>query len=235
MTRQRLNTFAMGRGMSGISRGGQGIPRAVLLAALGLAVVTLAMLGGRPAPAQAQSSQVVGKLFNAANYSGGELPLNAGSIVNLVGTTWDNQAASIRVEPGAMVALYSDRNLTGVCEVFTASDPYLGNNPIRYRSVTSYHVGANCWAPVVRLYEHPNYGGEGRVAGAIDGWQRADLRRVGFDDTVSSLRVPAGQKIAVWEHPDFKGHCEVFTASDADLRNNRIGDDSISSFRLGAC
>lgn len=233
MRRWARQTFDMGQHTRGI-RERRHRPRGLRLAAVALSLLTLLLLGGTAAPAQAQTGIVVGKLYKAASYSGEELSLVAGSIVDLVGTSWDNQAASIWVQSGTTIALYSDRNLTGVCEAFTASDSYLGNNPIRYRSVTSFHVGASCWAPVTRLYEHANYTGESRVVNALDSGTGADLRRIGFDDKVTSLRVPPGQKVAVWEHPDFTGHCELFTASDADLRNNRIGNDSITSAKFGA-
>ncbi len=235
MTRQRLNTFAMGQDMRGNGRRGERVRRAVLLAALGLAAVTLAMLGGRPTPADAQTSNIAGYLYGAPNYGGGERPLYKGSVVTFNGTTWDNAATSIRVSPGMMISLYRDPELTGICETFTADDPNLGNNRIGDNQVTSIHVGAPCNAPVARLYEHLNFTGASVViAGLTGGWETTDLRRVGFDDTTTSIRVPAGEVVAVWEHPGPSGRCETFRADDGDLRNNYIGDNTISAVKFGA-
>lgn len=50
------------------------------------------------------------------------------------------------------------------------------------------------------------------------------------------MRVPSGTVVAAYEHTNFGGRCETFRADDADLRNNSIGNDTISSLRLGqAC
>ena len=64
----------------------------------------------------------------------------------------------------------------------------------------------------------------------------ADLSVYGFNDRISSMRVPTGTIVAAYEHINFGGRCETFRADDLDLRNNTIGNDTISSLRLGqAC
>lgn len=64
----------------------------------------------------------------------------------------------------------------------------------------------------------------------------ADLTGYGFNDRISSMRVPTGSVVAAYEHTNFGGRCETFRADDLDLRNNTIGNDTISSLRLGqAC
>ncbi|MBX4186980.1 MAG: DUF4430 domain-containing protein [Candidatus Doudnabacteria bacterium] len=83
----------------------------------------------------------------------------------------------------------------------------------------------------VQLCIHINYEGGCESFAGND----ADLRNnaVGNDNT-SSIIVPVGNSVAVFEHINFLGSCEVFTANDADLRNNLIGNDSISSIRINA-
>jgi Beta/Gamma crystallin len=81
----------------------------------------------------------------------------------------------------------------------------------------------------VRLYADPGYGGAYKdVQGDVP-----DLRALGFNDSATSFGVPAGTNVAVYEHPNYEGICEELTASDPDLRGNPIGDDSISSLRVG--
>jgi hypothetical protein len=84
-------------------------------------------------------------------------------------------------------------------------------------------------AQSVTIFNAINYGGASRVITAHD----AHLGNSGFNEIVSSLRLSAGTKVAVYEHPNYTGVCEVLTASDPDLRNNSIGNDRISSLRLG--
>ena len=54
-----------------------------------------------------------------------------------------------------------------------------------------------------------------------------------WNDRASSVRVPAGTVVAVYEHGAFGGRCETFRASDGDLRNNAIGNDTITSLKVG--
>ncbi|MFN0148939.1 MAG: hypothetical protein ACKVT1_20740, partial [Dehalococcoidia bacterium] len=54
-----------------------------------------------------------------------------------------------------------------------------------------------------------------------------------FDNTVSSIQVPPGLVFSVYHGINYTGTCEVITADDLDLRDNRIGNDTISSLRFG--
>lgn len=77
----------------------------------------------------------------------------------------------------------------------------------------------------ITLFEHVGYGGDQR---RLDG-DTANLDRVGFNDTVSSLRIRRG----VWqvcEHAFFRGRCMTFDHDVPDLV--RFGfNDVISSVR----
>lgn len=89
-------------------------------------------------------------------------------------------------------------------------------------------------APLVQIYEHINYGGSS-WAFPFAGNQ-ANLGSFNFNDRTSSIRLSPGAVVAAFEHGNFEGRCETFRGSDADLRNNVIGQDSITSLRIGqAC
>jgi hypothetical protein len=61
-----------------------------------------------------------------------------------------------------------------------------------------------------------------------------DLKTVGFDDVASSLTVPVGVKVALYEHANYLGACTAFTAWDPDLSNNLVNlNDRVSSVRFG--
>lgn len=235
MKRKSLQTFAMGRGMNGIGRRGQGMRRAVLLAALGLAVVTLAMLGGRPAPAQAQAWTPVVRLFEHLNFGGASIAVAKddwyGQSV-LSRLQFDDKVSSIQVPPGSKVAVFEHPGYLGRCEVFTASDGdlrdnHIGDNTISSVAILGTSVMTSEHCPVV-LYEHPNFGGQGLAL-----WEdQTELGRW-INDSVTSIQVPAGQVVSVWQYAGFTGRCETFKAGDGDLRDNHIGDNTISSFKVG--
>lgn len=75
------------------------------------------------------------------------------------------------------------------------------------------------------LFEDPGFRGQRfPINGQIN-----NLRRAGFNDTASSLRVRAGAWL-VCTDPDFRGTCRVFTA-DQSAFSRRGLDDRISSVR----
>jgi hypothetical protein len=57
-----------------------------------------------------------------------------------------------------------------------------------------------------------------------------DLRRFGFNDRITSLRVAPGEYWEACESPNYRGRCQVFSEEERDLR--RVGwTDRISSLR----
>jgi len=61
-----------------------------------------------------------------------------------------------------------------------------------------------------------------------------DLKTVGFNDRASSLTVPLGVKVALFEHANYLGACTAFTAWAPDLSNNPVNlNDKVSSVRFG--
>ena len=92
-------------------------------------------------------------------------------------------------------------------------------------------AGAQVSGTVV-IYEDINYGGASRnfVAGSYS--------NIGSDwnDRASSIRVPSGTVVSVYVDGGFGGRCENLRSDDADLRNNPIGNDSITALKVGqAC
>ncbi len=52
------------------------------------------------------------------------------------------------------------------------------------------------------------------------------------NDSLSSLAVGGNVQVVLCEHDDYGGACEVFTAADDNLSDNRIGNDRVSSLRV---
>lgn len=102
-------------------------------------------------------------------------------------------------------------------------------------AATSLSLAAPASAQVtgtVYLYADINYGGGSQGYGA---GSHSNIGSI-WNDRASSIRVPAGTVVSVYEHGAFGGRCENFRGDDNDLRNNPIGQDSITSLKVGqAC
>ncbi len=87
-------------------------------------------------------------------------------------------------------------------------------------------------AGTVVMYENINYGGASRSFAV------GSYSNVGSDwnDRASSIRVPSGTVVSVYVDGGFGGRCENLRSDDADLRDNPIGNDTITSLKVGqAC
>lgn len=86
----------------------------------------------------------------------------------------------------------------------------------------------------VKLYEHCNY--EGRVV--EKGIGKYDMNAIGLpNDSISSIRVPPGRKIRIYEHAGFGGLSKEVTSDISCLVHermdgNRTWNDQISSFEV---
>ncbi|MBU0494701.1 MAG: M23 family metallopeptidase [Chloroflexi bacterium] len=92
----------------------------------------------------------------------------------------------------------------------------------------------------VILYKHANYdcGGEGEGSGYVirtgTGWQNVPGS---FNDQASSIRVPSGWSVKLFEHADRGGGCACRNGDDdnfwGDYLNNGVGlNDNVSSFEV---
>lgn len=81
----------------------------------------------------------------------------------------------------------------------------------------------------VVLYADINYGG------VSFGYGPGTYSNIGstWNDRASSIRVPAGTVVSVYEDGGFGGRCETFRGNDADLRDNPIGNDTITALKVG--
>lgn len=83
----------------------------------------------------------------------------------------------------------------------------------------------------VTVYEHINYEGESETFFLDD--EDDDLRGSEMgQDIISSIRVFGTVVVKLFEHIFFGGVLEIFIADDPDLRDNRIGNDRVSSIQV---
>ncbi|MCX6023984.1 MAG: hypothetical protein NTZ05_20085 [Chloroflexi bacterium] len=89
--------------------------------------------------------------------------------------------------------------------------------------------------PELRIAEHPNLAG-------TNGLLKTDVSNLsafaaGFDwnDKISSAEVtPAGAKAALYEHYGWRGKCTTVSGKLADLNGSLVGDNRVSSIRVGS-
>ena len=200
--------------------------RRPLLAAMTLATIATSALVPGATPAAAQSVAPV-TLFQNANYFGPSVTLYANT-PDLKTVGFNDIASSLTVPLGTKVALYEHANYLGACTAFTAWDPDLSNNPVNLNDrVSSVLFGQDC---PLQLYDSAGYNGPFRLF-----WSDVpNLAQYTFNDTVASLRVPPGKKVAAYSDINYGGICEEFTADDPDLYGNASGNARISSVKLDA-
>jgi peptidase inhibitor family I36 len=94
----------------------------------------------------------------------------------------------------------------------------------------------------VVIYQNTNYRGDSRVLAAGSQRDLDDLPGCGgagadWDDCISSIRIPSGWEITVFEHDDYQGASAIFTSDIPDL-HQQMGpcgnewDDCISSIQV---
>jgi len=85
-------------------------------------------------------------------------------------------------------------------------------------------------ADQIALFVDLNYGGQCVVKGIGD---YANPSAIGLpNDSISSVKVGGNVEAILCEHDDFAGTCEAFTGDDANLGDNSIGEDSVSSVKV---
>jgi hypothetical protein len=82
----------------------------------------------------------------------------------------------------------------------------------------------------VELCTDASYGGRCQaIAGSI-----ASLFDLGLNDQTSSIRITGAATVAVYVNVNYSGPCQTLTSSDPWLGDAPIGNDSISSVKVGA-
>ena len=136
------------------------------------------------------------------------------------------------------VTLYADVEFRGANQTFYDDVPSLQSSAFGNDRVSSVRVEAGC---TVTLFSDSGYRGRSFTL-THDAYTLRNTP-VG-NDAVSSLRIDCrrgfgdavdwGQRrgVALYSNAGFGGRREVFFEDDSDLRNNRIGNDAVSSVRV---
>ena len=191
-------------------------------------------------------------LYEHADFRGRTTTLTEDA-VDLYGTeVGDDQVSSFAVECGSPgrsgggqgarqgVFLYADVDYRGREEAFYDDDPSLDDNYLGRNNASSVRVGQGCR---VTLYDGVNFRGDSVTL--TEDTPDLRLTRIG-NDRVSSLEVecrrpgwyepepesPATGGVTLYADEGYYGRSETFDGDDPDLRENPIGNDTVSSMRV---
>ncbi len=122
--------------------------------------------------------------------------------------------SSVKVPPGLSVSLYDQPGFAGRKLVLTTHATTLGSFNDKTASVKVEKVAAQPADAGVTLFADPNFAGKSQVLAV----GRYDVAQLGIaDETLSSLRVPKGLVVTLYEHSGFRGRSVSFTADTSNV------------------
>lgn len=167
--------------------------------------------------------------YSHVNYGGWQGDLKIGtytlSQLTAAGLT-DDSISSLRVPAGYKVTLYSSDNFAGTAVVKTANDSSLFDDGINDQT-SSIKVEAY----QATLYTDTNFAGDSTDL-PVGTYTTAQLSAAGYsNNSLSSLKVPAGLKVTLYKDDNFAGTSVVKTADDSSLVDDGL-NDQISSIKV---
>lgn len=172
-------------------------------------------------------------LYTGAEFAGASVMLGVGHHNLAAMTVGDDAIASVKVPRGWRVTLFADAGARGASLTFTVDSGDVGHLRGKISSATVERGGA--WAILdphpnfgVTAFTEPDFAGESQVL-AIGRYEASQLGSA--IESLSSLRVPMGLQVTLYEHSGFRGRSLRF---GADTSN--IGDfnDRVSSLVVAA-
>jgi hypothetical protein len=170
-------------------------------------------------------------LYDGQDYTGRCIRLTSDDD-DLSDEAFNNIASSIKIVGNWTATLYIDQNYSGSSSTFTSDDSDLGNNSVGDNRASSVRVvegsaaGNSCdGGEGAYLYEHPNYQGRCvKFTGDV-----GDLRTLGFDDIVSSVRIVGSWTAVLFRDLYGTGISTTYTQSSPNVAGDPIGDNQATS------
>jgi hypothetical protein len=211
-----------------------------------LAALAFMTLGPDLALAQARGRDQV-CVYEHEDYGGWEQCYGLGETIRDLGNR-RNKISSVRIEGRAEITLYQHPDFQGNEVTIGENIPDLRRWSRSWNDETdSLRVGSRGFrggrpdrderrADRVCVYQHTNFQGNSKCWDA--GADEPDLRSVGWNDGISSIRVFGRTKIAVYEHDNYQGQRLIVEEDISDLTAVRADggsnwNDRISSLRVG--
>ena len=175
-------------------------------------------------------------MYEHRDYRGDRYYLHPGEQVFYVGDDWNDEVSSVNLSAGCHLRVYEHDDFRGEQKTFTRRSQYIGNlwndeissavcscprisRSRTDRSRTSRH------RKTCTMYEHRDFAGDKYRLRAN---RRVDYLGNSWNDEISSVKVPRGCRLKVFEHADFRGASRTFR-SGRDSYIGRSWNDRISS------
>jgi Ca2+-binding RTX toxin-like protein len=161
------------------------------------------------------------EIFQHDNYGGNSFRLAPGKYNNIdLGSVGNDQLSSLKVPRGLTVILYEYGDFQGKQKVFNSGD-YSSVGGDFNDQTSSIEV-----LPPAEIFQHDNYGGNSFKL-APGKYNINDLGSVG-NDQLSSLKVPRGLTVILYEYGDFQGKQKVFNSGDYSSVGGDFNDQTSS-------
>jgi Beta/Gamma crystallin len=176
--------------------------------------------------------------FVDSNFSGRCVTLNFGHYPNASALNLPNDSvSSIRVGSATQAYVCRDDNYGGTCQKVTTSLAELSNQPIGNDQISSLMVqplgsatGCIPAANQASFFMDANFSGQCVILNLGD-YPSASAFGLS-SDSISSIRLGAMIQAFVCRDNDFGGTCQTVTGNLAELSNQPIGNDQISSLKV---
>lgn len=175
-------------------------------------------------------------IYEHSNFRGRNKSFGSGSYNFTQLGIGNDKLSSVKIRRGYQIRVYEHANFRGKYRDFTNSSNFVGNawndkvSSIKIMKIRGNNGGSNTGTRgrgSVELYEHSNYRGSKQSIGI--GNYNVNQIRIG-NDKLSSMRIPRGYKVRVYEHANFRGRYKDFYGSSAFVGN--AWNDKISSIKV---
>ncbi|EAY30807.1 thioredoxin fold domain-containing protein [Microscilla marina] len=158
------------------------------------------------------------KSFNTGNYNFSQLGIG------------NDKLSSIKIRRGYKVRVFEHANFRGRYRDFTSSSGFVGtawNDKVSSMRIMKSGTTNRGTRSRIVLYEDSNYRGNKQSVGI--GSYNVNQIRIG-NDKLSSIRIPRGYKVRIYEHANFRGRYRDFTSSSAFV--GTAWNDKASSLKV---
>lgn len=166
------------------------------------------------------------RLFSGVNYAGTDNGFTGNDHFLPDNDVGNDNTRSIRINLGWEARLYEHSNYVGNESIIVANDSDLSNNQVGY--------GASSAKAIARgavVYEHQDFTGVSEVFSGCD--PNLSNNAIG-DNRITSVQVPPGWRIDLWEHPEYGGKKLSFQGiDDRNVFDNKNFNDIASSLCVG--
>jgi hypothetical protein len=183
-------------------------------------------------PAALQAS-----FFMDVNFSGGCVTLDVAAYPKSFAIGLPNDSTSIRVSAGEQAFLCRDNSYGGQCQIVTSDIAGLTNQPVGSDQISSLKVQTrgtvNACTPgalQASFFADSNFSGL-CVTRRLGNYPNSIA--VGLpNDSISSIRIGTNAQAFVCRDDYYGGRCQIVTGDIADLSNQPVGNDQISSLKV---